>query len=296
LALGMTPAHPVPLDPAGHAQTFFAYLGSSENSGSAVAVLAANVPYFGWLAGLYVPILGAILLLISSNSGVFGASRIAYAMSKSRILPSMFERVHPKYRTPAVSIFTFCGLACVVLVFAALPSLDPSARFIYGRFFHGEAGIDVLADLYAFGAATSYSFVFIALVALRLKDPLSPRKFTIPLNIPMKFRGERVKFPVVAVIGFIGIFSILVFTLITHEIGRIAGPAWLFFGILGYLFYRRHKNLPVWGSRTYDWTTQQISILRDAGELELMDELLANIRKRTGEIPESTPVEGVSIP
>ena len=296
LAIGMTPAHPVPLDPNGHTQTFFQFLGSSENSGSAVAVLAANVPYFGWLAGLYVPILGAILLLISSNSGVFGASRIAYAMSKSRILPSAFERVHPKYRTPAVSIMTFCGLACVVLVFAALPSLDPSARSIYGRFFHGEAGIDVLADLYAFGAATSYSFVFIALIALRLKDPLSPRKFTIPLNIPMTFRGERVKFPVVAVIGFAGIFSILVFTMITHAIGRVAGPAWLVLGMVGYLFYRRHKKLPVWGSRSYDWSTQQISILRDAGELELMDELLINIRKRSGEVPESTTPEGISLP
>jgi APA family basic amino acid/polyamine antiporter len=296
LALGMTPAHPVPHDANGHAQTFFAFLGSSENSGSAVAVLAANVPYFGWLAGLYVPILGAILLLISSNSGVFGASRIAYAMSKSRILPSAFERVHPKYRTPAVSIFAFCGLACAVLVFAALPSLDPAAHSIYGRFFHGEAGIDVLADLYAFGAATSYSFVFVALVALRLKDPLSPRKFTIPLNIPMTFRGERVKFPVVAVIGFAGIFSILVFTMITHEIGRIAGPAWLLLGIVGYLFYRGRKGLPILGSRKYDWTTQQISILRDAGELELMDELLVNIRKRTGDVPASTPPEGVGIP
>jgi APA family basic amino acid/polyamine antiporter len=112
----------------------------------------------------------------------------------------------------------------------------------------------------------------------------------------MTFRGERVKFPVVAVIGFIGIFSILVFTMITHEIGRVAGPAWLFFGIVGYLFYRRHKNLPVWGSRSYDWATQQISILRDAGELELMDELLINIRKRAGAVPESTAPEGIGIP
>jgi APA family basic amino acid/polyamine antiporter len=154
----------------------------------------------------------------------------------------------------------------------------------------------VLADLYAFGAATSYSFVFIALIALRLKDPLSPRKFTIPINIPMTFRGERVKFPVVAVIGFIGIFSILVFTMITHEIGRVAGPAWLIFGIVGYLVYRRRKGLPTFGSQTYDWTTAQISILRDAGELELMDELLANIRKRSGVVPAVNPAQEARIP
>jgi APA family basic amino acid/polyamine antiporter len=112
----------------------------------------------------------------------------------------------------------------------------------------------------------------------------------------MTFRGERVKFPVVAVIGFIGIFSILVFTMITHEIGRVAGPAWLIFGVIGYLLYRKRKGLPVWGSRPYDWMTQQVSILRDAGELELMDELLINIRKRSSPTPAETPPESIRIP
>jgi APA family basic amino acid/polyamine antiporter len=85
--------------------------------------------------------------------------------------------------------------------------------------------------------------------------------------------------------------------MITHEIGRVAGPAWLFFGILGYLWYRKRKGLPVWGSRTHDWTTQQIAILRDAGELELMDELLSSIRKRAGAVPEAkATIEGASIP
>jgi basic amino acid/polyamine antiporter, APA family len=290
LALGMTPANPIPPDAQGHAQQFFQYLGSTENQGSAVAVLAANVPYFGKLAALYVPVLGAILLLISSNSGVFGASRIAYAMSRSRLLPSVFERVHPRYRTPAVSILSFCGIALAVLVFAALPSLDPAAHDVYSRFFHGEAGLDVLADLYAFGAATSYSFVFVALIALRLKDPLSPRKFKIPFNIPVRFRGERADFPIVGVIGFAGIFSILIFTMLTHPIGRVAGPLWLIAGVAIYFVYRKRKGLPLFRSRPVDWETQQIRILKDAGELELMDELLEKLRAR-GKAP-AVPAEG----
>jgi APA family basic amino acid/polyamine antiporter len=284
LALGMVPANAVPLDAHGHTQPFFAFLGSDENQGSAVAVLAANVPYFGKIAALYVPILGAVLLLISSNSGVFGASRIAYAMSRSRLLPSVFERVSSRFRTPAVSIVAFCVVALIVLVFAALPSLEPHAQSIYRRFFHGEAGLDVLADLYAFGAATSYSFVFVALIALRLNDPLSPRKFRIPLNVPLRFRGERVLFPIVGVIGFAGIFSILIFTMLTHPIGRIAGPLWLVLGIVGYFFYRRRKGLPILGSREIDWQTQQITILKEAGELELMDGYIASLRER-GTLP-----------
>jgi APA family basic amino acid/polyamine antiporter len=279
LALGMQPWHPLPLDAHGHAQHLWHYLGNEENNGAAVAVLAANVPYFGALAAFYVPVLGAILLLISSNSGVFGSSRIAYAMSGTKLLPSMFQRVHPRFRTPVVSIATFCGVAVVELIFAALPSLSHPVREIYARLFRGEDGITFLGDLYAFGAAASYSFVFIALISLRLNDSQSPRRFKMPLNVPFTYKGNRVEFPVTAVIGFVGIVSILVFTMITHEIGRIAGPAWIFLGFLGYLAYRRAKGLPVFRSQKHDWRKAQINILQEAGELEMMDEYLLNVKR-----------------
>ncbi len=279
LALGMQPWHAIPPDAHGHAQALWQYLGNEDNNGAAVAVLAANVPYFGAIAALYVPVLGAILLLISSNSGVFGSSRIAYAMSGTQLLPSIFQKVHPKYRTPAVSISVFCGVAIVELIFAALPSLSPPVREIYARLFRGEDGITFLGDLYAFGAAASYSFVFVALVFLRFNDSQSPRRFKMPFNIPMMYKGNRVEFPVVAVIGFLGILSILVFTMITHEIGRIAGPSWIVLGIVGYLFYRKRKRLPVFRSQPHDWRKAQINILQSAGELDMMDEYIVNVRK-----------------
>ena len=278
LALGMQTWHAIPHDAAGHAQQFWQYLGNSDNNGKAVAVLAANVPYWGAVAALYVPLLGAILLLISSNSGVFGSSRIAYAMSTTRLLPSVFKRVHPKFRTPYVSLLAFTGVAVLELIFAALPSINSSASHFYAHFFHGEDGITFLGDLYAFGAAASYTLVFIALVALRLYDPLSPRKFKIPFNIPITVRGERAEFPLIAVVGFLGIVSILVFTMITHEIGRIAGPSWLVFGFIFYLIYRRSRGLPVFRSQRHDWRNAQVDILRNAGELELMDEYLSNLK------------------
>jgi len=278
LALGMHTWHPIPLDAHGHPQQLWQWLGNNENNGKAVALIAQMVPYWGAIAALYVPVLGAILLLISANSGVFGSSRIAYAMSTGRLLPSIFQSVHPRFRTPTVSLLVLTGVAVVELVFAALPSLSPHMAELYARHFNGEGGIDFLGDLYAFGAATSYSFVFIALIALRLVDPLSPRKFKIPINVPMRFRGERVEFPVVAVIGFIGIMAILVFTLITHPIGRIAGPMWILFGLVLYVVYRWRKRLPLFRSYKRDWRSEQIDILRRAGELELMDEYLANLR------------------
>jgi len=279
LALGLQPWQPIPPDAHGHAQALWQYLGSEENNGAAVQVLASLIPYYGALAALYVPLLGAILLLISSNSGVFGSSRIAYAMSKSQLLPSVFQRVHPKFRTPAVSIGVFCGFALLELVFAALPSLSHGVKDIYARLFHGEDGITFLGDLYAFGAAASYSFVFIALIALRFKEPETPRRFKIPFNIPLRYRGTRVEFPIIGVIGFLGIGSILVFTLITHSIGRYAGPGWLICGLILYMIYRKRKGLPVFGSQKHDWRKKQVQILREAGELELMDEYIENVKR-----------------
>jgi basic amino acid/polyamine antiporter, APA family len=265
LALGMQTWHPIPPDAHGNPQPFYAFLGNADNNDKAVAVLASNIPYFGALAALYVPILGAILLLISSNSGVFGASRIAYAMSRAQLLPSIFERVHRRFRTPVIAIASFCGLGVLVHIFAAL---------------QGDNGLNFLGDLYAFGAALSYTLVFVALIALRVKEPLAPRTFKIPLNIPMNYRGERVEIPIIGILGFIGIFLILTFVLVTHDIGRIAGPSWVFFGICGYLIYRRVKGLPLLGSQPRDWMREQVGILKDAGELELMDEYLSKLRER----------------
>lgn len=277
LALGLQAWHPLTV--GGHPVQFWQiFPNNGDNQGKAVALLANQIPYFGAIAALYVPVLGAVLLLISSNSGVFGSSRIAYAMSSSDLLPSIFQRVHPLFRTPAVSIIVFGGIAVLELVFAAFPSLFPEANGVYARFFRHESGLDFLADLYAFGAATSYSFVFLGLIALRLYDPLSPRKFKIPFNIPMRIRGERVEFPIVGVVGFIGIVSILIFTLFTHPIGRIAGPSWLIVGIVVYIVYRRHRGLPVFRSQSHDWRKAQPEILRNAGELELMDQYIANVK------------------
>jgi APA family basic amino acid/polyamine antiporter len=120
--------------------------------------------------------------------------------------------------------------------------------------------------------------VFLAVIALRFNDSASPRKFKMPFNIPMTYKGNPVEFPVVAVIGFIGIVSILSFTMITHLIGRIAGPSWIVLGLLGYLAYRKSRGLPMFRSQPHDWRKAQVNILQDAGELELMDEYLANVK------------------
>ena len=57
-------------------------------------------------------------------------------------------------------------------------------------------------------------------------------------------------------------------------------------GTIGYVFYRKKKGLPLFGSQKRDWSAQQLVILRESGELELMDELAEKLRVRREDAPE----------
>src|SRR5206468_13087567 len=67
---------------------------------------------------VYVGLLAATILFIATNAGVIGASRITYAMAGYRQLPSAFRRLHPKFKTPWLSLVVFAGF---VSILALLP-------------------------------------------------------------------------------------------------------------------------------------------------------------------------------
>jgi basic amino acid/polyamine antiporter, APA family len=260
------------------------------HNGDPIAWLASHIPILGLFAGPYVAMLGATLLLISSNSGVFGASRITYSMARFDLLPRWFSKVHPKFRTPVRTLVVFSGIALVELWLAGL---SPNAY-------------DVLGNMYAFGAATAYMLVFVSLLVLRFIDPWTPRPFKVPLNIRIRGKdGETRLLPIVGILGFIGISSILILVVLTHAIGRIAGPAWIILGLLIYFWHRRRNKLPVRKSLERNWEKEQLHVYEDAGEYELADELKENLaRKRRlhGEqeiesrLPVGTQVLNVPLP
>jgi APA family basic amino acid/polyamine antiporter len=244
-------------------QPAFQYLGSSQNNDKAVALLAAQLPIIGKVLQWSVPIIGALLVMISSNSGVYGASRIAYSMGKFQLLPSWFQITNPKTKTPVGTILFFSGIATIVLILAYL---------------QGPRAFSFLGDLYAFGAALSYTLVFVALMTLRFTDSVAPRRFRMPWNIPLTIRGVRGDVSIVSIIGFLGIASILVFTLLTHPTGRIAGPSWVIFGILFYMIYRSRTGKPIFHSLPRNWVKQHQQTLANAGELEMLDEYDRNLK------------------
>src|SRR5947209_10974222 len=129
--LGLSPRH--------HGFKSDPVLGLVENLGLHGTVLSA--------AKVYVGILAATILFIATNAGVIGASRITYSMSTYRQLPERFRRLHPRFKTPWLSLVVFAGVAAIAVL---LP---------------GQ--VNFLGDLYAFGAMLSFTIAHASVIALR---------------------------------------------------------------------------------------------------------------------------------
>jgi len=246
----------------------------AKDVGDSVALYGSKLPFIGSFAGPLAAVLGAVILLISSNTGVMGASRLVYSMSQLNLVTPWFREVHPRFRTPARAILLFSGIG---LLEAMLAFLTPSA-------------VDVLANMYAFGATLGYMLVFVALVFLRFKDPYSPRAYRVPLNISRRRKdGVVVDVPILGFIGLLGVVITLVEVVLTHEIGRIAGPAWVILCLVYYVAYRRRKGLPVWRSADHRWEEQQRVVLKDAEEYDLLERYEIALQQRDRRLAKAQP-------
>ncbi len=165
----------------------------------------------------WIALLAATILIIGTNAGIIGSSRLAYSMAGHKQLPPILSRVHPRRFTPYVAIALF-GIIAALLV--------------------APGSISALADLYAFGAMISFTVAHVCVVALRFKMPDAERPWRTPVNIP--FRGKSI--PLLAVIGGLGTASVWVVVVLTHAAGRAVGLSWMAVGIVMYVIYRRRKG------------------------------------------------------
>jgi APA family basic amino acid/polyamine antiporter len=240
--------------------------------GDPVAKLAHAIPVFGVMAGPFAAMLGATILLISSNTGVMGASRLTYSMSELHLITPWFNKVHAKYRTPVRTIVFF---SLIGMIEALLAFLTPSA-------------MDTLGNMYAFGAASGYLLVFISMIKLRFSDPYSPRPYKMPLNIKWNHNGKIVDVPILGFIGMIGVSFILFEVILTHEIGRIAGPGWVLACLIYYFWFRKKNGFSLLGSVGHNWEEEQKKILTSAEEFDLLEQYNIALAERDKKEKEKT--------
>ncbi len=229
------------------------------NVDNPLAVLASSMPLIGFLAGPIIAAIGALVLFISSNTGIMGASRLTYSLSQYGIIDPWFDEIHPRYKTPVrtIWIFSLLGILATFLSF-----LTPAV-------------LETLAKMYAFGATLGYTLVFVALMKLRFSDPYSPRPYRMPLNLPLKIKGIRYQFPVLALLGAVAVAIILVQVVWSHKVGRFAGPGWVLLSLIYYVWFRRKNGYPIFKSLKRDWEKEQIEVLTSAEEYDLLEQYKA---------------------
>ena len=219
-------------------------------------------------------VIGFLIVYISANSGVVSSSRLSYSMSQFDLLPAWFSKVNKRFRTPARAVLVFGGIALLQTIIAFFTPGEPGK----------SAAIDVLADLYAFGATTGYLLVFISLFVLRFKDPFTPRPYKMPINIRVTYKGNQVWFPVLGVLGLLGVLFFLIMVLLTHHYARIVGPLWVVAAIALFAMYRRRRGLPVFKTLPRDWEGATKKVLLEAEEFQSLEEYeaaLSEHRART---------------
>src|SRR5919199_3802851 len=64
-------------------------------------------------AGVWVGILAFTILVIATNAGLIGISRLSYSLATSNLFPGAFGKLHPRFRTPFVSIVVFGVIAAL---------------------------------------------------------------------------------------------------------------------------------------------------------------------------------------
>ena len=153
-----------------------------------------------------------------------------------------------------------------ILIFSAIGAI----QVIIASF--TENAIDTLANLYAFGATLGYTLVMVSLLRLRFSDPYTPRPYKVPMNIPIQTKRGKVLLPVLGVVGALGIASVLLVVLYTHDIARVAGPLWVAGCFIYYAWYRHGRRLPILHSVKRDWETEQKAVLTSAEEFDLLEQ------------------------
>jgi APA family basic amino acid/polyamine antiporter len=192
-----------------------------------IAGIAANLPS-NVLQDIFAPlvaILAATIMLVSTNAGLLGISRLAYNLSSHHQLPATLSRIHHRFRTPYLAIILFCLIAILVL----------TPGFFATNFFAD------LGALYVFGSLLCFALAHAAILRLRVKKPELPRPFKLGWNIRIK--GQEL--PMTAILGLIATSVIWLIVITTQPFSRWAGIGWMVIGLIIYSAYRWKAHLPL---------------------------------------------------
>lgn len=174
-----------------------------------------------------VAILAATILVVATNAGLMGISRLTFSLGRFQLIPLALSRVHHKFKTPYRAIIIFAAMAMILI---------SSGYFAPDTFI-------ILGGLYAFGSLLSFALSHASILRLRMTKPELPRPFKLRGNI--KFRGYYL--PITAILGLIATVAVWLVVVVVQFDTVWIGFGWMAIGMLVYYRFRRHKKLPLAG-------------------------------------------------
>ena len=139
---------------------------------------------------------------------LMGQPRIFLSMAKDGLLPPVFAKVHPKFRTPYITTI-MTGLLCSVMA--------------------GFLPLNLLGELVSIGTLLAFTVVCIGVVVLRKTRPDMPRPFRTPL---------------VPLIPILGALICVAQTVLLPSDTWLRLIIWMALGVVVYFLYgRKHSHL-----------------------------------------------------
>jgi APA family basic amino acid/polyamine antiporter len=169
-----------------------------------VATAVDRTPYKGFNSAIKVAIIcgySSVILVM-----LLGQSRVFFSMSRDGLLPGLFARVHPKFRTPYLTNLIF---AVGVGLFAAF------------------APIQLVGEMTSIGTLLAFVIVCIGVMVMRHTNPEAPRPFRTPLV------------PFVPIMGILSCGALMLGLGLSNWIRLVA---WLLVGMVIYFLYSRHHS------------------------------------------------------
>jgi APA family basic amino acid/polyamine antiporter len=218
--IGMS-VFPVHLDP--HTHHWVTDLATRWKEDPVSGIVSQFHPaWLAFWAGIWVAILAFTILVIATNAGLIGISRLSYSLAAHELFPSQFGRLHPRFKTPFVSIIVF-GIGASLLVLGNK--------------------VEQMAAVYSLAATFAFCVAHLAVMRLRYVEPDLRRPFRMPFNV----RFGRSEIPLLSVLGALAIgavFTQLIGQNIAQSTYIYAG--WLVVGVAAFVGYRRHRRQPIW--------------------------------------------------
>lgn len=189
----------------------------------ALAVDYMHMPNLAWIlkSSAVIGLCSVMLVML------YGQSRIFYIMAQDGLLPSVFGKLHPKYRTP------WLGTIILSLSIAITTAFLP---------------IDIISDLISLGTSLAFGIVCFTVIWQRNAHPDIHRPFQVPFN---GFKIKNIWIGYIPVCGILCCLTMIipllidmVYSAINHNpIPIILLGIYALIGFLGYIYYGKKHSI-----------------------------------------------------